>query len=333
MDNLNPNYNTGALIRQPAGKDFVRGYNSPFANMPDLETEWTPFRSLDLRQSSPGVYDTNGCTDYGYCNVTEPQINRTIWNGTVNPDFYRFLKDNHYIQSRDGKEVVVFSRAALGFMSGLQPGGNYLDVVANAARTKGLIPEALWDSNPANFSSQAEWLRPMPQNLLDLAAQFQKFIDLAYDISIGGQAYAPGDVKKAPLYIALCTCGGWQTDTPVQWCGVTITNHALALYKDILGTPSLVQDSYPSFQKQLSLDYQIPYVIQVFAIQKKDITSMYGFKLATSPTVYVLQGTILVPITNWESFVDMGGSTATIITLEPSEFAKFKVAQVAKFDK
>lgn len=334
MDVLNPQLNTGALIRQPSGKDFVRGYNSPFDNMPDLEPTWTPLRSLDLRQSRPGFFDTFGCTNYGYLHTVEPQINRWIRKGTIDPEFYTFLKNNQYLQlNAAGEEIIVCSRAALGFMSNLQPNGNYLDLVANTARTKGLIPEALWDSDPSHFSSQAAWLRPVPQNLLDLAAQFQKFVDLAYDIDYGGQLYAPAHVKKAPLYVALCTCPGWGTDQPVKWCNVDQTNHAVSLHADTYPNPPVIQDSYPQFQKQLALDYRIPYIIQVFAFQKKRTTPMFGFKTATNQTVYVIQGSKFVPVTNWASFVELGGSTDTLITLSDAEMAKVPKAQVAKLDK
>jgi len=57
-----------------------------------------------------------------------------------------------------------------------------------------------------------------------------------------------------------------------------------------------------------------------------------GFKIASSPTVYVQIGSDkLVPMADWKAFESVGGSNASIVTIPDGELAKFDVVDRTLF--
>lgn len=51
-----------------------------------------------------------------------------------------------------------------------------------------------------------------------------------------------------------------------------------------------------------------------------------GYKKVNDPTVYVqLGGNCLVPLADWQAFVNVGGSDTSVVVLADSEFSKFQV--------
>lgn len=58
---------------------------------------------------------------------------------------------------------------------------------------------------------------------------------------------------------------------------------------------------------------------------------LMGYKTKDNPTVYVSVGTTLVPVADWNAFVNLGGSEQSVVTLEPQEFAKFNLGSSTLF--
>lgn len=56
-----------------------------------------------------------------------------------------------------------------------------------------------------------------------------------------------------------------------------------------------------------------------------------GYKVKDNPTVYVSVGTTLVPVADWNAFINLGGSEQSIVSLDATEFAKFNVGSSTLF--
>lgn len=58
---------------------------------------------------------------------------------------------------------------------------------------------------------------------------------------------------------------------------------------------------------------------------------LMGYKVKDNPTVYVSVGTTLVPVADWNAFINLGGSEQSIVSLDATEFAKFNVGSSTLF--
>lgn len=301
----------GLLVAPPKPKDFVLGVNSPLT-MADIQPSgtWEEFTSTLEKQNQYGL-ETFNCTSFGYTNAIEDQINRMIIRKTIKAEFLKFLTKEGYLDS-DGR--VNFSERALGHMSGTTSGGNYLNVVAETARTKGLAPNSLWAWNGEN-TIEAYYAKP-PQKVFDVALKFLDYVDLPYHW--GTDIYDA--IKRCPVYSGLVTCSPWLS-SPVPWCNANGANHALVTIKAVEGQNLKVQDSYEPANKELGKGYHVPYIIEAYAVQKQAVLpNLTGYKTADNPTVFIKMETgVFVPVASWDAFVKLGGSSGSIKVVPESE--------------
>ncbi len=318
---FDPSVNRGLLVAPPKPEDFILGVNSPLI-VAEVEPtgDWSAFVSLFERQISMYL-ETDNCTGFSYTNCVEDQINRMIIKQQISAEALGFLQQYGYL---DDNGLVNTSERALGAMAGTGPSGNYLNTVAETARKFGLAPNKLWPWDQNIQKTYEQYYAKPTQEVYDVAKQFLQYFDLPYHWIQGGSSVYPANMKVAPMYVALVTCGGWNTP-PVKWCNVAGANHAVVAVKYDNITDPKIQDHYEPYIKALSLDYQIPYAMQVVVIQKKGTKNMNGYKLADKPTVYGLVNGIMIPFADWDAFVACGGSSDTIVTLTPDQFSKFSV--------
>lgn len=287
MDKTIPN----GVIIEPKLTDYVSGDGNLGALADrNLTLDWTPYTPKGERQSGNG-FESNDCTGFGYTNVIEVQFKYFKSKGLISVEALKWLTDNEYL---DENGDLNASDRALGSMAGTNSGGNSLNKVADTARLGGLIPEKKW---PSVFTTYAEYYKPVPPELLALGQKFKTFFDLLYEQTFSA------DVKAAPLYVALCTCGGWNNPEPppVAWCNAgNATNHAVCLLK---ANSYRIFDSYSPFVKDFAADYVIPYFYKVLLIIKnmnqtkvvlsKDGTTVYECKpIATDWPNFLKQASV-----------------------------------------
>lgn len=75
----------------------------------------------------------------------------------------------------------------------------------------------------------------------------------------------------------------------------------------------------------LNLNKDIYGRIDPLLIINYPIKMTMGYKKASEATVYVLVGTTLVAVADWNAFVTLGGSEQSIVTLAENEFTKFNL--------
>lgn len=271
------------VIIDPKPSDYVSGDGQ----LPDEligrtlvpSGDWTPYVVAGDKQSGNG-FESDDCTGFSYCNVVEIQFNYFKGTGQIPQATMDFLNQNGYI-NKDGNLDV--SPRALGSMAGTTSQGNSLNKVADTARTMGLVPESKW---PTVFTNYDDYYKPVPQDLQTLALQFKQYFDLPYQS-------VSGDLSKflqaSPLYVALCTCGGWNNPEPpsIAWCNAgSATNHAVCLLKQ---NNYRIFDSYEPFIKDFASDYYIPYFYQVL-LTPKGVQDNHMFLAQDKGTVYVITG-------------------------------------------
>jgi hypothetical protein len=318
---FDPSVLRGVLIAPPKPEDFILGVNSPLV-VADVEPsgDWSPYVSLFERQISLYL-ETDNCTGFSYTNDVEDQINRMIIKKQIAVEALNFLQKYGYL---DENGLVNTSERALGAMAGTGPNGNYLNTVAETARKFGLAPDKMWPWDQNVQKTYEQYYAKPTQEVYDVAKMFLQYFDLPYHWIQGGSGVYPASMKVAPMYVALVTCGGWNTP-PVKWCNAQGANHAVVTVKyDNINDPK-IQDHYEPYIKELSLDYQISYTMQVLVIQKKGIKRMVGYKKSTGQTIYGLVNGILIPFADWDAFVACGGSSDSIVTLTDDQFAKFSL--------
>lgn len=208
-------------------------------------------------------WDTDDCTGFGYCNVVATEFN-TMWKlGMLSQGFIVWARANNYIQKDGtGAESFMFDPQVLGIMAGTTDQGNWLQVVAETARKSGLLPAGTLPG-PDGYDGTAGYYDKalVTQKMTDLGQDFLAWVNLPYQW-IGSLSEAQA-LQACPLYVALCTCSGWN-NPPVSWCGITQTNHCVEqpAHEDI-------QDSYKPFDKALAADYGIPFQMMILAAEAK----------------------------------------------------------------
>ena len=255
-----PNTFTGLIPEQPRPTDYVEGVNSPLAAAEVMPTgEWTRYASKYERQNLP--FETFNCTAFSLTNALEFWLNFYIETDQLPQTHIDFLLREGYVDEGGG---VNFSERALGSWAGTTSAGNRMTTVIDTARKDkkgsprhGLASNKLWPFEGRNLD---EYYAAPPKEVEEQAARFLEYFQINYEWT-GGYAEA---LRQCPLWIALCTCGGW-SNPPVAWCNAgDATNHAVCLTKyDMVNDPVIV-DHYPPYVKELALNYNIPYALKVF---------------------------------------------------------------------
>ena len=321
MDELHQDSFTGLRVpEQPIGpRDFIKGQSllGDLGSAVLLDSgDYRQYVCTGQEQGIHGVYDTDDCTGFGYCDRLATHMNCMAALGKLSKGFMDWATANNYIQSGS----FMFDPQVLGIMAGTTVNGNWLQIVAEAARKNGLAPAGTLPGVAAYKNAADYYAEALTDKAKSLCADFKSRIDLPYQWDTAGSE--SDSLKAGPLYAALTTCGGWNSDSPILWCNSgTATNHAVAEVAS-----DAILDSYKPFMKTLSSGYGIPYIMQVLVVELKgNSMQTIGFQLQGDQTVYVQVGSNLIAVADWQSFVNLGGSSNSVVTLTADQFAKFTV--------
>lgn len=284
--------NYGIIIEPRKNTDFVAGEVSGIQYEPITDGNWTKHLPSNERQSFRFV-DTMACVSYSTLNVIETQLNYYIDKGKLNFETLSFLDDNGFLI--DGK--IECSDRYLAKMSGTTKKGNSLQKVCDTLRHRGILAEGDWMWND-DFKWD-DYYSEIPQDLQAKALRFYDYFEVQYEWVSAGLPVTIEQLKKhlkqAPLQIASSTCGGNWNETVVKKCDLSV-NHATMVYN--VGNYINDFDSYPRFNKLLSLDYYIPYVMKIIIKPKNPMKS--NAKLIKNGQEVIVG----LPCTNEEALID-----------------------------
>lgn len=182
-----------------------------------------------------------------------------------------------YISKKWGLQTN-WNERALAVMSGQKKYGNSISTVAEAIRTKGLVPQELHEWKPKEHNTYDKMITATKEELKDWYEAGQEFL-LNYDVK-WEWVYEPvmkEALKSSPLFVASLYAsegnkenGIYQTHAPQS----ELTTHATALMKIEDDGTKWVDDSYATQLKHLSSDFRIPIGIR-FHIEKPNENNMY----------------------------------------------------------
>lgn len=195
----------------------------------------------------------------------------------------------HAIEMKQGNKQRWSVRAP-AVLAGIDPRvGGTIQQVVNAINHYGLIPYDLWPDLDDPWTND-QFFAPIPKNIL---AQANK----AYSFSITNKLELPYLVEIKPS---------------------SALAHLTAQYTDFgYSAKSLVFDSYQPSVKPLTTWVQSA-IVGKWSLIIKLKTMLPGYKVidpikSGDETVYVIVGNSLVPIADWQAFLNLGGSDATVV--------------------
>lgn len=175
-----------------------------------------------------------------------------------------------------------FSVRANAKMTGTVVGvGNNIENVVNLSNQKGLISYTAWPDLAVFNASQ--YLAPLPSDVLKMANKSMMFTLVAPDL------------KVSPIILRL---------------DLGNTFHFVI-------TPDKVNyiDSYAPQIKQINWSQ----VVGQWSLKINPKYMIFGFKTPTDPTVYIQVGNSLVPLTDWQAFINLGGSQQSVVTISQEQ--------------
>lgn len=253
--------NTGVLTTKPKKKDYIAGIVSGIVPKKICD-DWTPYLPSKERQNFK-YFDSSACVSFSLLNAIETQMNFLIKENKLSKENLQWLIDTGYIGS-DG--LFNGSDRALAKMSGTTPRGNYMNVVAETARTLGILPEKDWSwSDDFNWD---KYYATITANL-NKGLEWVKRFKIMYEWVLSGNSnLSIGlDTSQAPIQIA---ANWWSNPVngviPANGCG---SGHATIIYK----VDDLYRDfdSYDPFYRNLAKDYCIPYAMRIIIEEIKDL--------------------------------------------------------------
>ncbi len=324
MSDLNPKTFTGLLPIGPKPGDYVHGHpDNPLGGLGLREdnptAKWTGSKPAPQVQiNNVNHFQCNNCTGFGYCRNVATYLNYKLQNGQLPASFLKWMTDNKYIQNG----LFAFDPRVLGILAGTTSAGNSLQKVADTGRKVGLVPAGTLPGVEA-CSDFPEYYNPalVTDAIKQQGLAFLQWVDLPYQWlpdNLAGTVLA--GLKACPMYIGICTCGGWNTQSPVPWCNAgDATNHAV---DEMETNAEVILDSFLPDIKTLATGYNVPYRMMVLTTVKTPMVPTAGYKKANSATVYIAAGNgYYVPLADWNAFLALGGNSNTIVTLSDADFA------------
>jgi len=246
--------NHGVLKPKPSKTDWRVGGETGIQFKENLPTgDWTQYLPVYEKQS--GNIDDMACVSHSLTDCLEIQFKRAIANNEIPQTHLDWLNNNGYFLNGE----VNFSDRALAKMSNTTHSGNWNAVVAETARTLGLVPESDWK---LDFTSWETFYAEVPAELQKKAAEFLKYFKISYQwVQQGQQSDEEASknnlaywLKMAPLQSDVPVCSGWATGE-VQPCGSRTTQHAIAIFQIVKDNCIRILDHYLPFVKNLGWLY------------------------------------------------------------------------------
>lgn len=267
---------SGYLPAVPSLTDWRAGLETGVAADRDVP-DWAPFLPEGERQYRPGrhdaadkVFDTLSCVSFSVAHSLEAQANYLL--PSLAPGQRRLLQDAGFI---DGTGRVRLSPRWLASRSGTTTSGNSFPRVLEAARKRGMVPDADWPFAPS-LSGFDDWIADPPASLDAKSEVFLKVFDLAYDWLFWQGDHLSQAQKLARVRAALPTCPvlvgrPWcrscdpsrvRPGVPIPDCGVEAAGHATMIYGLEDDSDQLVRDTYPPFNRVFDDGYWIQHAMR-----------------------------------------------------------------------
>lgn len=198
----------------------------------------------------------------------------------------------HALEMLQGN-VQRWSPRAIAYLAGIKPGiGGSITQVLNAINQYGLIPYDLWPDLPDNWTNP-EYYAPVPSSVLAKANK-------SYSVS-----YGPADLSKSPLLVQI------QVSPTMA--------HLVAQFNQ-----TQVFDSYQPSVKPLST-WQSSAIAGKWGLIIKPKSMTLGYAVSGNPTVYIQAGNSFVPVSDWNAFLNLGGSTESVVTITQTQLDSLPV--------
>jgi hypothetical protein len=264
-----PNLENGLIERKPNFKKDWEHKEGTFGLVDKyhliLNDRFDLFASTHEKQKR-GRRETMACVTFSYCNAIEKIVN-----------CMKFLVDNNFPKEAEVKgEKVIFadfdedqkeeirgivnvfkmfglindkgecdvSDRFIAKLSGTTNRGNSQNKVAETVRKVGLIPEAMWQFDEANYYAN------IPQELIDAGEKFAEYIEINHEWVnpiYFKQTRKYGDIQTS-IHAPSPTKNGIYQVTRLR------RNHAVTQPREA-GAYKLVQDTYDPFNKKFVKNY------------------------------------------------------------------------------
>ena len=237
--------------------------------------DWEPYLPSDELQSNKYL-DTMACVTYSALNCVETQANFLLKTGKFTADQVTQLASWGYIVNNE----FNFSDRFTAKMSGTTTSGNSAQKVWDSIREHeggfGLVPESMW---PWDRTVPFDWnlyYAPIPQDIIDFGKNIWKILEFKYEWVAFYACMQPAiedmksHLKQSPQQILTKTCT-WN-DPVITRCGTDcIPNHATMIY--LINNYVRDFDHYVPTRKIMSLDMQIPFVLNAVVTIKQPPTN------------------------------------------------------------
>lgn len=317
------NKNNGVLIAPFNPNDYIAGEGSPLTAVEiNPSADNRPFKPSEEHQS--GKDDKMNCVTVSGSGCMETILNILLFNKTLNQAQLDFLKKYPFIGA-DG--VVRISTRWAAIQNGTTRNGNYAERVAQWYRDNGFIPEVLLPNDQTLGWDDYYNTACLTPEMKKIADESKVLFELNYEWVNGDEKNLSNNLKRGAIQLLTAVCPGWSNMTPIPSCGYNVQHATELLYCQPTGERD-IWDSYDPHNKQLAKDYPVPFRLLYLLTQKPVIikNDMIILKQKGQPALYVSAGNILLPFaTDFETYKKDFGS-AIIVELEPSEFAKYKIA-------
>lgn len=269
MDNLTELPPNAVIDAVPSITDWIEGSITPVIRnsagdwrKDEPPGEWQKLMGISTTNNgfNTGGVDFLDCVSFSANDAIETLMDHQM--SLYHPENVQWLRDNGYMNI-DG--TMNFSDRYTAKISNTTRSGNSLPAVAEAIRTKGLVPETLWPmpiaqirDNPNNYWEI--YYMDIPQNVLDMGQEFLRRFKHNYEwVFYPGSPATLSTIKsvlqQTPLQIATAVCGGWNSESPIQGCGAGGQHATTLTYADNNGY--YILDHYVPFDKVLAPNYDI----------------------------------------------------------------------------
>lgn len=185
-----------------------------------------------------------------------------------------------------------WSPRAIATLAGIDPNkGGSITQVLNAINEHGLIPYDLWPDLTGNWTD-ADYYAPIPK---EIQAQANKSFVVSY---------AEADLTKTPLLVEIA---------------FPAIHHLVCQFN-----ATEVFDSYQPAVKPLTT-WKPSAIVGKWGLSLKPKNMTLGYQVLGNPTVYIQAGNSLVPLTDWQAFLNLGGSQGSIVTLTQTQLDSLSV--------
>jgi hypothetical protein len=207
---------------------------------------------------------------------------------------------DHALEMNQGNKQRWSPRAAAVLGSVKPDVGGTIQGVVDGINTYGLIPYDLWPDLTGDWTAE-EYYQPVPASII---AQANK----SFAVSI-----IPADLSKSALIVEVYV-------SPTM-------SHLMASTDGITAF-----DSYPPTLKPLS-GFKI---LGEWGLTIKPKTMLLGYKVSDpttggDETVYIQVGNSMVPIADWQAFLNLGGSTGSVVSITQAQLNALPVVYADLF--